>query len=159
MQRVVNFLSFMLAGLSGPGQDVNWCSDEDPMLANEKRSREFLRVFGRASATYLNHRMGDLNLRTVHGSTMLEDLAAVADLIAGATAEFLSNEETRVVSPLVVPMIGGVSSKTRRICRWLAVDDVPLKRIVLAVDRRCEEGKNRLRLISFVGLSPPGLYG
>ena len=46
MLRVVHFVSFFLSGLSRPGQDVLWITDQDEIAANDNRLRELTKLFG-----------------------------------------------------------------------------------------------------------------
>lgn len=84
--------------------------------------------------------MGHLRCGTTKsddGSLALEDLTALPDLVAGATAEFLAALAVvglGPVSQLIQLLPSGVSWKTRIIVPWMLNADFPLERFVCLID-------------------------
>jgi len=90
--RVVALVSLLIAGLSRPGQNILWVSDEDAILANEARMREVPQLVGGMMSNLLDHTLGHLRYTTTHydsGQGHLEDLVAIPDLVAGALLSYL----------------------------------------------------------------------
>lgn len=82
--RAVHFVSFFIAGLSEPDQDVLWLTDDDAIAQNEKRLRQLVNVFGRVASHYLSHDLGHIRIGTTQSDTGrrdVEDLAAIPDLL------------------------------------------------------------------------------
>jgi hypothetical protein len=70
------------------------------------------------------------------GSREVEDLAAIADLAAGATAEYLTAATNDGVLPLTAkmsPLPGHLSQKCRALHEWLSYEEAPLKRVVVTI--------------------------
>ena len=137
--RVVHLTSFLLAGLSRPGQNVLWFTDEDAIVANPDRLTQFTSLFAWIASSYLAFNLSHLRCGTTqcdNGSLMIEDLAAVPDLIAGSV-----RDQLQLVSD-VGPDLPGVfwihrgdfSEKTSFIIWWLADTTKPLKRVLCLLD-------------------------
>ena len=62
--RVVHVLSLLLAGLSAPGQDVLWVTDEDSIAANPARVRHLSDALAFASSRCLTHNLRHLRVAT-----------------------------------------------------------------------------------------------
>lgn len=137
--RIVHLISLFIAGLSRPGQDVLWFTDEDEIAANPSRVRELTEAFGRVSGHYLPHDMGHLRCGTTacdDGTLQIEDLASVPDLVAGALAEVFTayrRDRTMPVGPIIVRPPHSVSPKARRIAAWLSDSAQPMRRLVYAI--------------------------
>jgi hypothetical protein len=137
--RAIHFISFLLAGLSRPGQNVLWFTDEDSIAANPDRLGQLTNLFAWIASSYLTFNLGHLRCGTTQcddGSLRIEDLAAVPDLIAGSV-----NDQLRLASD-VGPDLPGVfwihrgdfSEKTSFITWWLADTTKPLKRVLCLLD-------------------------
>src|SRR5690606_32799293 len=88
----IHFLAFILAGLSKPGQNVLWFSDEDNIVANDQRVYELTKLFAWISSEYLRFSLGHLRCGTSrcdNGTRQIEDFLAIPDLIGGAISEQL----------------------------------------------------------------------
>jgi hypothetical protein len=88
--RVTHVMSCLVGGLSAPGQNVYWVSDQDSLLANEARSQDLARLSSSFTSHYAKHTLGELGIGTTaldEGDRLEEDITAVADLVAGALAE------------------------------------------------------------------------
>jgi len=131
--RTIHFVSFLLAGLSRPGQNVLWFIDEDSIAANPDRLRQLSNLFAWIASSYLTFDLGHLRCGTTQcddGSRRIEDLAAVPDLIAGAISEQL--QLVHNMSPDIPGVFwihrGDFSAKTSLITWWLADTMKPLRR-------------------------------
>jgi len=138
--RAIHFISFLLAGLSTPGQNVLWFTDKDAIAANPDRLRQLTNLFAWISSSYLTFNLGHLRCGTTQsddGSMRIEDLVAIPDLIAGAIGEQL--QLVRSVGPDMSSSVfwlhrGDFSTKTSFITWWLADTTKPLKRVFCLVD-------------------------
>ncbi len=138
--RVVHVLSLLLAGLSAPGQDVLWVTDEDSIAANPARVRHLCEALAFASSRCLSHSLRHLRVATAKqdsGDLSLEDLLAIPDLAAGALSSAMDSMlGTRGAPPsgFWLPPTQDVSSKTRRVLDWFSDNTQPLRRFVIVVD-------------------------
>jgi hypothetical protein len=85
--RIVHVVSFWIAGLSRPNQDVLWFSDEDEIAANPERLTLLTKVWANVMNSYTTHPLRHLKCGTTKcddGSKEIEDFAAIPDLVAGA---------------------------------------------------------------------------
>lgn len=138
--RVVHFISFLLAGISRPGQNILWFTDEDSIAANPNRLRQLTNLFAWVASSYLTFDLGHLRCGTTQcddGSLAIEDLAAIPDLIAGAVSDQL--QLAHDVEPDIPGVFwihrGDFSEKTSFITWWLADTTKPLKRVLCLLDR------------------------
>jgi hypothetical protein len=68
--RVSHFASFLLAGLSHADQSILWFTDQDEIVPNEQRLKDFTRVW----ANVLNHYLADRHsLAHIRCGTTLSD--------------------------------------------------------------------------------------
>ena len=140
MFRVAHFGAMLVSGLSAPGQDLLWVTDQDEIAANLEKHREATKVFAHVMAYYLKHPIGHFRLATTRsddGSLSLEDLAAIPDLAAGALAEVASVtafEGGFVSANLVSLLSSNVSEKAHAILAWLADGPHPMRRLTFCVE-------------------------
>ena len=133
--------AFLISGLSAPGQDVLFIIDEDEVAANVGQLTKLTELFGRAVSNQRGAMMGHLRVGTTRsddGSYGLEDLAALPDLAAGATAEFICALEKNglgPLSPIVRRMPSCISWKTHAIMTWAINASDSLARFVCLIDR------------------------
>ncbi len=140
--RVSHLASFLLAGLSRAGQDVLWITDEDEIAPNQDRLKDFTWVWANVLGHYLQDRHSLAHIRcgttlSDNGSREMEDLAAIADLAAGATAEYLTAATNAGVLPLTADLCrlpANLSQKTYALHQWLSHEAAPLKRVVVTID-------------------------
>ncbi len=148
--RVIHFVSFFIAGLSRPHQNILWITDEDDIVPNEQRLREAVKLFSNVSGHYLKHEMGHFRWGTTKsddGTRQLEDLVSVTDLVAGALSHMLASYEKDGVFPssnLIIPPPRGMPRKSIEIMNWFADHTQPLKRLVYII--RPVEGSTFLSL-------------
>ena len=129
-----HFGGLLFAGLSSPGQDLVWITDEDAIVANPKQHAVATRYLANVLCHYLVHDPGMFQLGTTRsddGSLLAEDLAALPDLAAGALCEAYSPTAAR--SGFVLPLRANVSAKARTIASWLA-GGYSLKKLVVTID-------------------------
>jgi len=160
--RIVHFLSLLIAGLSRPGQDLLWITDEDEIAANEQRLKELVFGFSNVASHYLTHSLGHLRIGTTRSDTGLrdvEDFTAIPDLVAGAAADSFGRYHGVVGWPpptgIIVPSPPGTPGKATIIMSWYARDaNASLKRLIYLIDRDRHTGKQR---VSALRLHPSGL--
>lgn len=132
--------AFMAAGFSAPAQDVMFIIDEDEVVANERQLTKFTELLARAVGNQAGPLLGHLRCGTTKsddGSYGLEDLAALPDLAAGATAEFLASTDTlglRPLAPLIWRVPKCLTWKTRVIMPWSCSDGPSLRRFVCLIE-------------------------
>jgi hypothetical protein len=137
---VIYLGAFLVSGLSAPCQDVMFIIDEDEIAANVPQLTKLTELFGRAISNQEGPMMGHLRYGTTKsddGSFALEDLAALPDLAAGATAEFvaaLADNGLGPLSPLIQLLPSSVSWKTRTIMPWMLNAGASLERFVCLID-------------------------
>jgi hypothetical protein len=126
MLRAVHFFGFLLRGLSSPGQDVLWVTDQEDFAVSRERIIRLNEIAANVTSHYLPHDMGKLRCGTTQsddGSLCIEDLAAIPDLVAGATSELLSAYESDGIALrklLITPAPARLSRKARAIMMWSA---------------------------------------
>jgi hypothetical protein len=138
--RVIHLSAFLLSGLSSPGQSVLWIIDEDEIAANVRQLTQITKVFARISSNLINHDLRHLRCGTTRsddGRLVLEDLAAVADLGAGA----LSEVATAMINQGLFPRRGVITAlpttltlKSRVLATWFASDVGSLRRLCCFID-------------------------
>ena len=157
MLRAIHFVSLLLRGLSAPGQDVLWITDEDEIAANEQRLRQLVAAFANVSSHYLPHDLRHLRIGTTTSDTGrrdVEDLVAIPDLVAGALTDVipsLVNHSALQTSRLVIPVPAGLKAKARTLMDWFSDNRHALKRAVLVLDEGSTEGKCRVTCLRFHG--------
>lgn len=145
--RISTFVSFLITGLSSPGQDVFWISDEDSIAANPDLLRHLTNVVATISSNLLPHTLGDLRCGTTasttdDGTLQLEDLAAIPDHVAGATAALHScyAAEGIQLGSIVAPAPASLGWRAHMILDWLSDPTLSLTRLVLLIEPGAPEG-------------------
>jgi hypothetical protein len=158
--RITHLMALFVAGLSNEGQNLIWITDEDEMVANEERLREVTSVISEVFSNLIEHNFGHFRFGTTasdNGTLQLEDLAAIADLSAGALVDVLTDLESagKTTSPhLFIPIGHKVSRKSRAITAWFTSYDMPMRHIVVALDPDGDEGQITLRRLVFDEVTP-----
>jgi hypothetical protein len=138
--RVTHLMALFIAGFSSEGQDLIWITDEDDIVANEDKLREVTTIFSEVSSNLIEHNLRHFRLGTTasdNGTMQLEDLAAIADLSAGALVDVLTDLESdgKITSPhLFLPIGHRVSRKSRAVMAWFTSYGMPMRHIVIALD-------------------------
>lgn len=137
LTRVGHLAALLVAGMSSPGQNVLWISDDDELAPNVEKLREATRIFGHLLNHTLDHNLGHIRFgntsTTDGGQRQVEDTVALPDLAAGALAEIFSGVHRSAGSPasagLLLPPFQQASAKARVIAHWLAGNNHPLKKL------------------------------
>jgi hypothetical protein len=138
--RVLHLGGFLLSGLSAPAQNILWITDEDEIASNVGQLIALTTVFGRVASGYLSHDLGRMRCGTTKsddGSLVLEDVAAYADLAAGAVSELLTElrgERDKLTRGIMTMVSSKLSWKARGIAQWLADTSGRLKRRTVFLD-------------------------
>ena len=152
--RVSHLGALMLAGLSRPGQNVLWVTDQDDIAANVERHRAMAKIFSIVASHYLEHSLGHLKAATTASDTGqrdLEDLVALPDLAAGAVSQVLDGYgDSEWLIPGFVAPPPALPDKTRLLMSWLADDRAQLKRFVVSIEPGQTPEKIRFRHFKFV---------
>lgn len=138
--RIMHFASLFLSGLSKPYQNVIWISDEDEIVPNDKRLTEAVNLFGIISSHYLNHTLGHFRWGTTkldNRGRQLEDLVAIADLVAGSLSSILTKYKEQNIIPrseIIISPPKNLSRKDKDIMDWFSDNVRTLKRLVYVID-------------------------
>ena len=155
--RIVHLLSFLIAGLSAPGQDLLWVTDEDAIAANAERVKHLVEALARVSSNCLPHALRHLRVATArqdNGDLSVEDLLSIADIAAGGLSTGLETMLGRRGAPLsgfLLPPPADVARKTRSVLDWFSDNTQPLRRIVLMIDEEPATGHLRATHLRFHG--------
>lgn len=147
--------SILLAGLSAPGQDVLWISDEDDFAANDARLWELCDLFGRVSGHYLQHNLGHFRFATSKsddGSKQIEDLLALPDLAAGWLVDLLSaypRDSSSLSEHVVLPPPSTLRGKSGRLMAWSADTGGKLRHVAVTVESNEPQSRFRVRRLRF----------
>jgi hypothetical protein len=142
MVRVAHLLGLLIGGLSRPGQNIYWFSDEDAMFANEAIALDLREMLSRFSSHYTRHPLGQLGLGTTavdEGDRFEEDHVAVPDLAVGAVAEMitrLASAAGGTIRPHVaIPFADRFTPKTEIIYSWFAHRSSRLRKVCIVFER------------------------
>lgn len=136
--RVAHFVACLVGGLSNPGQNVYWISDQDELFGNPSRAKDMTSLLSMYSSYYIKHGLGEIGVGTTtldEGDRWEEDMCSVADLIAGAIAETTNRLAEvcggRLPSNLAVEYPGEFVSKAESIANWFWTSRQPLRRVAV----------------------------
>jgi hypothetical protein len=142
MLRLTHFVAVIQAGLSQPGQNIYWISDEDSVFANMDRSSDVAGMLSSYTSHYIKHSLGELGVGTTsldEGDRVEEDLSAVADLVAGAIAEVMTRMAEqcggRIPRDLAVERHNSFLPKADLIARWLWLGRSDLRRVTVLFEK------------------------
>lgn len=137
--------AMLIAGMSMPGQNVIWISDEDELAPNKLKIRDATKVLGCYVSQISPHAFGHFRFGTTESTTrmmLFEDAAAIPDLTAGALASFTEKWVAHYgcgPGRLMLESPNAIPPKDRVISAWLAEDHYALRKISFIVDAK-EEG-------------------
>lgn len=154
--RIVHIVSFWIAGLSLPHQDVLWFSDEDEIAANSQRLALLTKVWANVMNNYTVHTLRHLKCGTTKcddGSKEIEDFAAIPDLVAGALSDLLTSIAGQYRPNLIVPLRDGSKAKATFIGHWLSQQHHSLNKIILVIDKDNDSPGFIISRLSFNDLS------
>jgi len=136
--RLTHFVGCVTGGMTQPAQNVYWISDEDSSFSNLQRHADVAKLLSKFSSHYVKHELGELGVGTTsvdEGDRMEEDLAAVADLAAGALSEVLNRLAGlcggRIPTNLVVEHSQEFLPKADLISRWFWLGRSSLRRVAV----------------------------
>ncbi len=139
--RVAHTIACLAGGMSRPGQEVYWISDEDSMLSNEMRSRDLARLLSSFTGHYVRHALGELAIGTTkldEGDRWEEDIVSVADLAAGGIAEAINGLAVscggRLPTSLAIEHKGALAEKAALLCDWFWVAKGSLTRVAVVFE-------------------------
>ena len=153
--RVMYLGALLVAGLSSPGQDVFWFTDEDEIAANAEQLTVLTDLFARVSTNLLRHNLGHLRCGTAAsdpGDLSIEDLVAIPDVSGGAAAAVFGEFDEQIgESPhgVFATPAGTIPVKAQSLFSWFANPSIPLRRQVCVV-RATDSGRSHhVRLVQF----------
>ena len=137
--RVAIFGSILVSGLARRGQRLLWITDEDVIVANQKRLNDAARIIGGFLWQYCPKRLDDVTIGIAgrfNDDGRAEGLISIVDLAVGSVTESLS-----LIGPANVPKSSNIftpihrhlSTKALLILSWLSRSHVPLKKLILMV--------------------------
>jgi hypothetical protein len=156
MLRVTAIFALLAAGLSSDGQRLLWITDDDDIAANDRLHQDTLDTVVRVFTNIATHPIAHLEAGTTaadNGTLEIEDLAAIADLAAGASVEALQSAGTTTAG--VLNIVERSTTKGVRIAHWLSTTDLPLKHVVIAIDPDISSQQLRFRRIQFGTMRRP----
>lgn len=159
---VIYLGAFLISGFATSKQNVMFIIDEDDVASNVAQLTRLTDLLGRAVSNGDGPMLGHLRCGTTKsddGSLALEDLAALPDLTAGATAEFVSAlavSGAGPLSPLIQKLPASISWKTRTIMPWALSCGKTMERFVCLIDGA--PGTNECRATIPKWFVVPGLW-
>jgi len=149
MMRATHFLALFVAGLSTQGQNIVWITDEDDIAPNTKRLRELTHAFGQVLGNLLPHSVGHIRVGTT-GTTagddlVMEDFAAIPDLMGGAVNEIVAAYDHAGISlsrTVLTPPPEHLPRKAQDLLEAFVDDAARLRKLVFTV--RQAEGSTQL---------------
>ena len=143
--RTTHIVARLVGGLSYPGQNIYWISDEDDLFANLERKHDMARMLSSFSSHYTHHALGELGIGTTaldEGDRHEEDLTAVADLIAGGIAETTNRLAEacggRIPTNLAIEYTKEFLPKADTIVRWFWTGTGELRRVAIFFEQQPE---------------------
>jgi hypothetical protein len=134
MFRIGYIAAMLVAGMSSPGQDIHWVSDQDAAFANDAMEKDTVDVFANLLTIFSPHKLGQVRYgTTAYGEEPLfqEDLAAVPDLMCGATCEiFTSIMREYNDIPEIYSKLPKLTGRPQEFLNWYASGPWPLKRYI-----------------------------
>lgn len=141
MARIAHFFCLLISVASSPNQHVTWITDQDEIVANDKRLTDVMNFVAKMSNLYSDHPLGEFAMNSTQvdtGDRAVEDFVAVPDLVAGAFADIVTvwsqqpdwrNGNDLTLSPEAIP------AKANVISTWFCSESANLKRCAVLVDR------------------------
>lgn len=153
MMRITHLVSFLTGGLSRPGQHIYWISDQDDVFADKRKSTDSAQVVSRFTSHYVKHPLGELGVGTTaidEGDRFEEDLAAIPDLVAGATSE-LATQLADVCGGCIplgvaIPFDRMLVWKVELLFDWLYDDRGSFKRVIVLFEKQRDGSLSVCRL-------------
>jgi hypothetical protein len=154
--RIAYCTAIVVAGLSNPDQDIHWVSDRDSAFANKAYENDTVAIFGKLLSIFSPHKLGQVRYgTTAYGAEPLlqEDLAAVPDLMCGATCEiFTAIKREYNDIPDIYAKLPPLTSRPEEFLKWYASGPWPLFRYICSFETRKGRAPS-------VGILHPDLLG
>jgi hypothetical protein len=139
VMRAAHFAALLVAGVSSPLQDVIWITDEDEIAASTHGLTDLTEIFGRILGNMLSRPLGHIRVGTT-GTTAgddlaMEDLAALADLIAATVNALVCSygDDVPLVS-FVALAPEHLSRKAKRLMPVLFAEQALLQKVIFIVE-------------------------
>jgi hypothetical protein len=133
--------STLISGLSSPGQDILWITDQDEIAANPQKHDHAGHVIHHCISTYAPANLGQLVFLTTEANIdnrMTDDVVAVADLAAGCMVDAFGSGDHMPPKGLWVSPAEPLSDKCKSVLAWLAQTGAALRRIVVVLDQNTD---------------------
>ncbi len=120
---ICHFLAVLVSGTVAPFQDIAWLSDQDDIVANASHRDSLGHVFGHFLNHYLSCDVGRIVIGTTQndpGTLLVEDLASIPDLSAGALSDVLTRKgihDRKTVKPKARPIVGWLCNSTSALAK------------------------------------------
>jgi len=143
--RIMHSLAYLISVLARNGQKILWMTDNDSIVANDKRKDETAKLLQRLLSHYSANRYAAVGIATPFAEdSFLHDLLSAPDLVAGAIEHYFSNR------PAIESK--GIREDVNKILIWMAYEGISLRRDVVRIKRSIGD-QDRLEIAS-VNFSP-----
>jgi len=113
--------AYIIGLLSTPFQHVNWITDHDEIIANDRLHDDFLKLFRTPLDWYVPHILKEISVGLPDdGDLFEEDCLSIPDLICGAMGECLKNT---LFSEVEEKVTSSMSWKSDVILSWMGHRD------------------------------------
>jgi hypothetical protein len=159
LMRIAHLFSMTVSCLSRSGQEVMWITDNDAIMANEKKQKQTRSVVMHFLNHYLKHPVSWTRFGTPNDLAS-EDLLAICDMSCGYIGELAGALFAAVGQKCSHSILwqADIQNKTRAFMDWY-MDDLKhtLKRITVLIWRDPDDSL-RHTCIHFAGRSNPAFY-
>lgn len=145
--------ALFIAGLSAPGQNVIWFTDNDDFVSNDKRIIDLTPFFAGMVNSYSAQQMGHFRFGTTNcdnGDFMIEDFTSLPDLAAGAICKIPVRGILPQCSQVLTCTDGHLPLKAASILAWLSKRRQALRRLIFIVDEGDDPKKVRVRSLELI---------
>jgi len=144
---VIHLVSYLIALLAKDGQKIFWQSDDDAIMANEKKSAQAGKLFGEVLSFYTSAKFTTVGYAKSFGkeSTLLLDLLSVPDLVAGSIDHYLTRRDDSAELK--------VKEGANRILVWHGYQGLALKKYAF-IFRAGEKGQISSGTLDFEVIKP-----
>jgi len=143
MIRVAFFVSYFLSWLGRPEQEILWVTDQDQVVANERREEDILHL----SSRFLTFLAEDPHFSVDFSTTAVdsddrgeEDIAAIPDLVVGAICETLHLSQSVPCWPYYWQTPEGITPKTKTVLEWVCGPDKKLNELTILFAPNSDSG-------------------
>ena len=141
LSRIGQLGAMLVSGMSAPGQNLIWVTDDDEIAPNREKLFEATRLMGHYLNHFLYHNLGHIRFGTTGtvdaGDRQIEDLVALPDLAAGCVSEIFTYLRTHTgagPSKILQPATQQASLKSKVIANWLAEGGHPLRKLLILIE-------------------------